>query len=276
MLSMLRARRQEGVHPDRTDDRRRDHWHPGRHRHPELPAVPGEVEAVRGEDEPGGIFTAQTSWFASVTSLESWSDQLGPGRTSVRYRYTLGVDAEDLGNLAVVKVAGDWGTAVPLVTNTPASNTYQFTAGATGSIDTDTQNDAWTMNDVRTLVTKLTTWSSNPTPLPKEKGGLRAAFFFPSVCARRARLWRSVPVSPRGPPDSGFSPPWLFGCGTIGTPLPMSTYVMAVLAFVVLSIGHAFSSVYVWVSLQHALNIGMAGIFLSWAAMRFRAPPNVP
>jgi len=101
----------------------------------------------------GGIFTAQTSWFAERNEFGSLGQiSWAPVGTSVRYRYTLGVDAEDLGNLAVVKVAGDWGTAVPLVTNTPASNTYQFTAGATGSIDTDTQNDAWTMNDVRTLV----------------------------------------------------------------------------------------------------------------------------
>ena len=34
-----------------------------------------------------------------------------------------------------------------------------------------------------------------------------------------------------------------------------SAYAIAVAAFAVLSIGHAISSVYVWVSLQHALNI---------------------
>ena len=59
----------------------------------------------------------------------------------------------------------------------------------------------------------------------------------------------------------------------IGTPsVSGSAYAMAVAAFVVLSLGHAFSSVYAWVSLQHALNIGMAAVLLSWAAIRFRRP----
>jgi tetratricopeptide (TPR) repeat protein len=76
-------------------------------------------------------------------------------------------------------------------------------------------------------------------------GGLRTAAF----AAAAAWLWRH-----RNAPTSG------------------SRYAIAVAAFVVLSIGHAFSSVYVWVSLQHALNIGMAAVLLAWAAMRFRDP----
>lgn len=51
-----------------------------------------------------------------------------------------------------------------------------------------------------------------------------------------------------------------------------SAYAIIVASFAVLSIGHAFSSVYVWVSLQHALNIGMSAVLLSWAATRFRDP----
>ena len=108
--------------------------------------------------------------------------------------------------------------------------------------------------------------------MPKEKGGLRAAFFFLPFAL--VVLGCGVPFQYLlgGLRTAAFAAmaAWLWHHRN--APLPMSTYVMAVLAFVVLSIGHAFSSVYVWVSLQHALNIGMAGIFLSWAAMRFRAP----
>ncbi|OGR20525.1 MAG: hypothetical protein A3K53_01030 [Deltaproteobacteria bacterium RIFOXYB2_FULL_66_7] len=98
----------------------------------------------------GGIFTAQTSWFAEnnqfgTLGVISWA----PVGSSVRYRYTLGVDAEDLGLLTVTKVAGDWAGADPGITN--ASPLFTFTAGATGNIDTDARNDAWTMNEVRTL-----------------------------------------------------------------------------------------------------------------------------
>jgi O-antigen ligase len=45
---------------------------------------------------------------------------------------------------------------------------------------------------------------------------------------------------------------------------------MAVAAFAVLSLGTAFSSIYVWVSLQHALNIGLAAVLLAWAVSWFR------
>jgi len=76
-------------------------------------------------------------------------------------------------------------------------------------------------------------------------GGLRAAAF---ACAA-AWLWRRRNTLPSG-----------------------SACAMAVVAFTALSIGHAFSSVYVWVSLQHALNIGMAAVLLSWAVFRFRDP----
>ncbi|MBE0607234.1 MAG: O-antigen ligase family protein [Deltaproteobacteria bacterium] len=55
-------------------------------------------------------------------------------------------------------------------------------------------------------------------------------------------------------------------------PVSGSAYAVAVAVFAVLSIGHTFSSVYVWVSLQHALNIGTAAVLLGWAAMRFRGP----
>jgi O-antigen ligase len=42
-------------------------------------------------------------------------------------------------------------------------------------------------------------------------------------------------------------------------------YLLTVGSFVVLATGHAFSSVYVWVSVQHAINIALAAVLLAWA-----------
>jgi O-antigen ligase len=53
-------------------------------------------------------------------------------------------------------------------------------------------------------------------------------------------------------------------------PVEAPPYAFAVLAFCVLSLGHAFSSVYVWASLQHALNISLAAVLLGWAFLLFR------
>ena len=96
----------------------------------------------------GGIFTAQTSYFAEHNTFAdlgavSWA----PVGTSVRYRYTLGVPANDMGLTTVAIVAANWNGV------TPAFSATAFTAGAQGNIDTDAspQQDAWTINDVRTL-----------------------------------------------------------------------------------------------------------------------------
>lgn len=107
-------------------------------------------------------------------------------------------------------------------------------------------------------------------PTGNGKGGLRAAFFF---------LPFSLAVLVHGPPfpyllgglrTAAFAAAAAWLWRRRDTPVSGSAYAMAVAAFAVLSIGHAFSSVYVWVSLQHALNIGMAAVLLSWAATRFR------
>jgi O-antigen ligase len=47
--------------------------------------------------------------------------------------------------------------------------------------------------------------------------------------------------------------------------LNIPLYVLAAGGFAVLAIGHAFSSVYVWVSLQHAVNLALAAVLLAWA-----------
>jgi len=51
-------------------------------------------------------------------------------------------------------------------------------------------------------------------------------------------------------------------------------YPLIVGGFVLLSLGHAFSSIYPWVSMQHALNIAMAAIILGWAYRVVRNDPD--
>lgn len=51
-------------------------------------------------------------------------------------------------------------------------------------------------------------------------------------------------------------------------------YPLIVGGFVLLSLGHAFSSIYPWASMQHALNIAMAAIILGWAYRIVRNDPE--
>ena len=53
-------------------------------------------------------------------------------------------------------------------------------------------------------------------------------------------------------------------------PLDVPAYALVLSSFSLLSIGHAFSSVYVWVSFQHSLNIVLAAILLGIAVLLFR------
>src|SRR6267142_6205901 len=46
---------EQGLHPDRADDRRRDPGHPRGDRDPELHQVPGASETERSEGEPEGV-----------------------------------------------------------------------------------------------------------------------------------------------------------------------------------------------------------------------------
>ncbi|GAB4365436.1 MAG: hypothetical protein Kow00128_07960 [Deltaproteobacteria bacterium] len=55
--------------------------------------------------------------------------------------------------------------------------------------------------------------------------------------------------------------------------LPVSVYSLLVAGFVVLSIGHSFSSVYFWVSFQHAVNVALAAVLMGWATVLFRKEP---
>ena len=51
-------------------------------------------------------------------------------------------------------------------------------------------------------------------------------------------------------------------------------YPLIVGGFALLSLGHAFSSIYPWVSMQHALNIAMASVILGWAYRIVRNDPD--
>ncbi len=100
----------------------------------------------------GGIFTAETSYFSEFNGFAdmgvvSWA----PIGTSTRYKYTVG-GAVDMGLASVAIVPANWAGVIPafsVINATPAG----FTAGAQGNIDTDAspQQDAWTMNDERSL-----------------------------------------------------------------------------------------------------------------------------
>jgi len=54
----------------------------------------------------------------------------------------------------------------------------------------------------------------------------------------------------------------------------IEVYPLIVGGFALLSFGHAFSSIYPWVSMQHALNIAMASIILGWAYRIVRNDPD--
>jgi len=104
------------------------------------------------------------------------------------------------------------------------------------------------------------------------KGGFRAAFFF--LPFTLVVLFHGVPFQYLlgGLRTVAFASAAAWLWRRRNAPVFGSAYAMAVAAFVILSIGHAFSTVYVWVSLQHALNIGTATVLLFWAATRFRVP----
>ena len=98
----------------------------------------------------GGIFTAETSWFAEKNvfadlGVISWA----PIGTEGRYIYTLG--NATLGLATVNLGLANWHGATPGLTNDVANAIYAFTAGAAGGIDTDIALDTWTMTEGRTL-----------------------------------------------------------------------------------------------------------------------------
>lgn|GEM_PF-1520121 len=101
------------------------------------------------------------------------------------------------------------------------------------------------------------------------KGGLRAAFLFSlfvlSVLASGKYYQYTLGVL-RVAVFSTFGG-WLWRRDRDAMDVPL--YALAVGGFGVLSLGHVFSSVYVWVSFQHALNICLAGALLCVGILRF-------
>jgi tetratricopeptide (TPR) repeat protein len=101
------------------------------------------------------------------------------------------------------------------------------------------------------------------------KGGLRVAFLFSlfalSILAS-GKYYQYVLGVLRVAVFSTFGV-WLWRRGRDAMDVPL--YTLAVGGFSVLSLGHAFSSVYGWVSFQHALNICLAGAFLCVGILRF-------
>ena len=94
----------------------------------------------------GGIFTAETSYFAENNGYQdlgviSWA----PIGSSVRYAYAMSAAGTTLGDNNAANIAA--ARAVASFDNTNLT----FVAGAGGNVDTDNTVDVWTMNQIRTL-----------------------------------------------------------------------------------------------------------------------------
>ena len=105
------------------------------------------------------------------------------------------------------------------------------------------------------------------------KGGSNAAFFLLFAVATLG-FGGSLQPPLAVLRTAGFAAAVLFLRRQGKETLRVSPYMILVGGFVALCLGHAFSSVYVWVSLQHAVNIALAFLFLSWALLLFRAEPG--
>jgi len=107
----------------------------------------------------------------------------------------------------------------------------------------------------------------------ERKGGRDAAFFLVlfvvAVLGFGGSLQYPLAVLRAG----GFGAAVLFLWRRRQEPVPLGFYPLLVGGFVLLSFGHSFSSVYFWVSFQHALNIALAAALLAWAFLRFREAP---
>ncbi len=107
-------------------------------------------------------------------------------------------------------------------------------------------------------------------PDPGERGGLRVAslfFLFALSVLASGKYYQFV---------LGFLRVAVFLAAGVWLwrrsrePLDVPSYALVLSGFSLLSIGHAFSSVYFWVSLQHSLNIALATILLGIAVFLFR------
>lgn len=106
------------------------------------------------------------------------------------------------------------------------------------------------------------------------KGGLQAAFFFVLVAISVFDYGRLLVVR------MGVLRIIVFSVGAVyfwkakDLKLQVGGYTLLVGGFVLLAIGHAFSSVYPWASFQHAVNIALASVLLGWAYLLCREDPE--
>ena len=102
------------------------------------------------------------------------------------------------------------------------------------------------------------------------KGGSDAAFFLflalVAVLGFGGSLQYPLAVLRAG----GFGAAILFLWSCRKDPVPLGPYPLLVGGFVLLAFGHSLSSVYFWVSFQHALNVALASVLLAWAVLLFR------
>ena len=99
-----------------------------------------------------GIYTAETGYFGEKNTYGNFAAVNWEPVGKSRYRYTLGVDAEDMGDTTnVTKVAGQFTANSPDPGAAPAQTANAFTAGAQGNVDSDADNDAWEINDANVL-----------------------------------------------------------------------------------------------------------------------------
>ena len=113
-----------------------------------------------------------------------------------------------------------------------------------------------------------------PFPASAKKGGSDAAFFLflavVAVLGFGGSLQYPLAVLRVG----GFGAALLYCWRRRKEPVTLSPYPLLVGGFVFLALGHSFSSVYFWVSFQHALNIALASVLLAWAVLLFRRDPG--
>ena len=102
------------------------------------------------------------------------------------------------------------------------------------------------------------------------KGGLRAAFFFLLLSGAVLDYGRIYSFRLGTIRAIAFAAAALFLWKNRARPLRVDTYALLVGGVALLSLGHAFSSVYVWASFQHAINISLAAAVFGWAFLLFR------
>lgn len=103
-----------------------------------------------------------------------------------------------------------------------------------------------------------------------EKGGRNAAFFFFLLAVATVGFGGSLQPTLAVLRWSALAAALTYLWRRRGGSMEVGPYGLVVAGFVLLVVGHSFSSVYFWVSAQHALNILAAAIFLCWAYSVFR------